>query len=132
MTVFVDTSAIFAMLDRGDANHAQALRSWTRLCEGSARLVTNNYILVETTAVLQRRLGMAAVRAFHQDIVPLLEIHWVSETQHSPAMEAMLSAARRKLSLVDCISFQTIRGHGIQTVFCFDSHFAEQGFDLTP
>jgi uncharacterized protein len=36
------------------------------------------------------------------------------------------------LSLVDCISFQTMRVYGAQTAFCFDPHFREQGFDTIP
>jgi predicted nucleic acid-binding protein len=42
------------------------------------------------------------------------------------------AAARRKLSLVDCISFQTMREYGAPTAFCFDPHFREQGFDTIP
>jgi predicted nucleic acid-binding protein len=47
-------------------------------------------------------------------------------------MEAVLAATRKKLSLVDCASFQTMRELGVRSVFCFDSHFREQGFDALP
>jgi uncharacterized protein len=42
----------------------------------------------------------------------------------------VLAAARRNLSLVDCVSFELMRRLGIRRVFCFDPHFAEQGFEL--
>lgn len=41
---------------------------------------------------------------------------------------AVLESDRRKLSLVDCISFEVMRS--IARVFCFDPHFAEQGFEI--
>jgi predicted nucleic acid-binding protein len=43
---------------------------------------------------------------------------------------AVLAAARKKRSLVDCVSFQIMRQHGVRSAFCFDSHFREQGFDV--
>lgn len=95
-------------------------------------LVTNNYVLLETTALLQHRLGVAAVRALYEDIVPLLQIDWISEEQHRAGPKAMLAAARRKLSLVDCVSFQTMRHHGLRSAFSFDAHFRGQGFDTKP
>ena len=91
-------------------------------------LFTHNYVLLEATALLQHRLGVAAVRAFSEDVVPLLAVDWVAETQHRAGLEAMLAAGRKKLSLVDCVSFQSMRANGVRTAFCFDAYFAEQGF----
>ena len=47
-------------------------------------------------------------------------------------MEALLVVNHRKLSLVDCASFETMRRLGIQKVFTFDRHFADQGFQVLP
>ena len=132
MTVFVDTSAFYAMGDRNDANHEAALASWARLLDQEASLLTNNYVLLETAALLQNRLGTAALRAFHEDVVPLFSVDWISAQRHRSGIEAVLAAQQRKLSLVDCISFQTMREHGVADVFCFDRHFREQGFNLVP
>ena len=128
MRVFVDTSAFYAVLDRDDANHTEAKNVWTRLVLEAATFLTNNYVLVETAALLQHRLGVAAVRVFQEEIVPLLRVDWISEERHRGAMEAVLAAGRKKLSLVDCVSFQTMRENGVRSAFCFDAHFREQGF----
>lgn len=40
MTVFVDTSALYAVLDRDDANHERARQTWTQLLQESANLLT--------------------------------------------------------------------------------------------
>ena len=94
--------------------------------------VANNYVLLETAALLQHRLGLAALRAFHEEVVPLLGVDWVSEEPHRAGMESVLAAGRKKLSLVNCVSFQTMRANGIRTAFCFDWHFREQGFEIKP
>ena len=41
-----------------------------------------------------------------------------------------LSLGRKKLSLVDCVSFIIMRHYGLENVFGFDRHFNEQGFNL--
>ena len=55
-----------------------------------------------------------------------------SYARHEAAVEAVLTAGKRKLSLVDCVSFQVLRQLGVQAVFCFDEHFREQGFEVIP
>ena len=132
MTVFVDTSAFYAVLDRDDANHDAAGNAWVQLLRAEHILLTTNYVLLETCALLQNRLGIAALRAFHQDIVPLLHINWISEVRHFSGVEAALAASRKRLSVVDCVAFQTMRENGVQTAFCFDRHFLEQGFAILP
>ena len=129
MTVFIDTSAFYAVLDHDDSNHDKAKETWVRLLREHAGLPTNNYVLLEISALLQHRLGIPAVRAFSEDVLPLLQIDWISEDRHRAGMEAVLAASRKKLSLVDCVSFQTMPENGVRVAFCFDRHFREQGFE---
>ena len=132
MNVFVDTSAFLAVLDAGDANHAQAKAMWERTVSAGTELVCHNYILVETSAVLLRRLGMEAVRVFERDIVPVLRLVWVTREVHEAAASAHLLAARRTLSLVDCVSFNIMRKTGLEVAFAIDRHFPDQGFSALP
>jgi predicted nucleic acid-binding protein len=130
MRIFVDTSAFYALLDRDDAHHPRAKRAWTDLLKAVHALVTSNYVLVETLALLQNRLGMEAIRAFHDDILPQINIEFVALGTRRSGVADLLSASRRNLSLVDCVSFEVMRASGINTVFAFDKHFREQGFTL--
>ncbi len=132
MTVFVDTSAFYAVLDANDQMHARAGGEWERLLQSDASLRTTSYVLVETVALLQNRIGMDAVRALSADVLPVLDIVWVDEGMHRMAHHALLVSSRRDVSLVDCASFEVIRRFGIDSVFCFDAHFAEQGFQVVP
>jgi len=62
MSVFVDTSALLAVLDAGDAQHPHARAAWQTLLHGDEPLVTTSDVLVETFALVQNRLGMDAGR----------------------------------------------------------------------
>ena len=130
MNIFIDTSAIFAVLDNRDRNHATAARIWQRIITAGDVILCHNYILVEVSALLQHRLGLEAVRTFEEDIVPLLNVLWIDEQTHRSAVSALLVASRRSLSLVDCVSFAIMRAAAIKTAFVFDADFKAQGFDI--
>lgn len=129
MSVFVDTSALFAVLDADDEHHSNAAEAWADILSIGEPLVTTNYVLVESFAVVQRRLGSEAARTFAEDIVSVLFIHWVEEQEHERALAAFLAAMRRRLSLADCVSFEIMRSLGIRRAFAFDPHFREAGFE---
>jgi len=130
MKVFIDTSAILAVLNANDRYHVDAAKVWNALLSQPKQLYINNYILVEVFSLLQNRFGLEAVRLFTNDVLPVLGITWVDESIHQQAVSALLTANRRTLSLVDCTSFETMRQLGIIQVFAFDDHFKEQGFEV--
>jgi predicted nucleic acid-binding protein len=129
---YIDTSALLAILDADDKNHVKAKQQWTDLVLAEATLVCSDYVLVESLALIQHRIGLMAVKVFHEDIFPLLTVEWVDESIYQSGITSVLIAARRDLSLVDCISFEVMRRLGIQSVFTFDKHFKEQGFLCLP
>jgi predicted nucleic acid-binding protein len=100
--------------------------------EAEAGLLTHEYVLVETTALIQRRLGIGALRRFIDGLLPIVEVAWVDGHLHAEAREALLAAGRREVSLVDWTSFLVMRRHGVHQAFTFDADFAAQGFDVLP
>jgi predicted nucleic acid-binding protein len=128
MNVFVDTSALLAVLDAGDANHKVAKKIWKELLSRESVLVCSNYVLVEALAIAQHRFGLEAVKILNDSIMPVLTVEWVDEAIHEAGMLGLITSMRRKLSLVDCISFVIMRRLGIESAFAFDPHFKEQGF----
>jgi predicted nucleic acid-binding protein len=131
-TIFLDTSGIIAVLDAYDEFHTEAEPLWREWIREDMSLLTSNYIVVEATAVGQRHLGLSAAAAIHQDILPSVQVVWMTETLHQQSIDILLSAQRRQLSLVDCSSFLLMRELGLRHVFTFDKHFAEQGFVCLP
>jgi len=132
MNVFIDTSALLAVLDADDANHKAARPFWERIVAAGDTLVSHNYVLVETSALALRKLGLEALRLLERDIVPILHVIWVNKEIHASGASAQLVAARRSLSLVDCVSFEVMRRSGIRTAFSFDRHFREYGYEILP
>ena len=130
--ILVDSSAFIATIDHRDIKHTKARKCWISLVEQDMPMICNSYILLETFALLQKRQGFMAVNDFQKDVVPILQIEWLTEKEHLTAIESLLNINRRRLSLVDCAAFATMRRLGIQQVFTFDRHFAEQGFEVLP
>jgi predicted nucleic acid-binding protein len=128
MMVFVDTSALYAMLVQVDGNHKSAASAMHDLRESRAHLVTSNYVVVETCALLLNRQGMAAVKALRDVILQLVTVHWIDEHLHDRGMDYHLASGRNGPSLVDCTSFALMRKTGIRTALAFDKHFAQEGF----
>jgi predicted nucleic acid-binding protein len=129
--IFIDTSAFYALIDRSDKNHDAAAHAWTSIRDVPNQLACSNYILLETIALLQNRLGMAAVHDFIS-LTNRMAMFWIGIEQHNLAIAALLTSGRRGLSLVDCTSFETMRSRGIHTAFTFDLDFSEQGFSCIP
>lgn len=128
--VFADTSGLFALLVSSDANHAKAQQAFRTLETRRARLLTSSYVLVETYALLGRRIGLAGVRAFRENFAPLLDVVWVDADLHERALHLLLERGTEKLSLVDAVSFEVIRRRHCHQVFAFDRHFAREGLEL--
>lgn len=132
MVGFADTSGLYTLLDEDDSNHSAGVAFWQKYYQQQTALITTNYVLLECQALIQRRLGMAAVLDFQTRIVPMLSVDWITESIHRQGVTQLLTANRRQLSLVDCTSFVVMRHLGIDAAFAFDQHFAEQGFRVFP
>lgn len=128
--VFVDTSAILALLNPADLHHDRAHLSFGELRDTEAELVTTSFVLIEAYALIGRRMGLEAVRAFRSDFAPLLEVLWVDRELHESGLDLLLDRQQRHLSLVDAVSFLAIRQDRIDRVFAFDRHFNREGFSM--
>lgn len=131
MTVFVDTSAIYAFLDRDERRHSAVAAAFETVV-GREQLVTHSHVLVESVALLKRRTGIDGVRAFVERVEPELDVVWVDADLHAAARAALLAADRRDVSLVDWTSFEVMRRLRIETAIAFDDDFAAQGFHTLP
>lgn len=132
MVIFIDTSAIYAYLDAGDANHEAAVRFWAEQSADDTRFVTTNYVILELVSLVQRRLGRNAVRDVIENLMPSLVVEWVDDQTHQLALRTVLAAGQRGISLVDAVSFEVMRRRAISSVFAFDRHFQEEGFLRLP
>ena len=132
MNIFIDTSALLAILNETDQYHQQAKQAWIEILSTESMIFTSNYVIVETTALLQHRFGIEALRLYENNVQPVIKIIWIDEHVHQLGMGILLAANRRNLSLVDCTSFEIMRQARLVNAFTFDPHFSEQGFTVLP
>ena len=118
--IFVDTSGLYAVLDAGDVLHDRAGKAWPRWVDQDVPLVTTNYVVLEATALLRNRLGIDAVKSLHRAMVPMLQVEWVTRPIHEAGVNRLLRAQRRRLSLVDCTSFDIMDILELHNTFSFD------------
>ena len=123
--ILVDTSAIYALIDRDDAYHRKAvaiLRSLPR--RGLVPLLTN-FIVAETHALFLSRLGADAARNW------LLSQIWPVEPVEPQDEERAKDIIRRYIdktfSYTDATSFAVMERLGIKEAFAYDPHFQQYG-----
>ena len=131
MTVLVDTSALYALLDRNDPNHRESSRTWSSLAS-QTEVVTHAFVVVEATALVQRRLGADAVRELHDDLLEPVRVVQVNGDLYRSAVTALLATRARAVSLVDFASFEFMRSTHIAEAFAFDTDFRAFGFQTIP
>ena len=127
--IFLDTSAIYALADRADTRHEEAVAHLDRLLQSGERLLTHNYVLVESLALLQHRLGTAAAVKL-ADSASGFEIVWVDRKLHEEAARRLARAGKRRVSFVDLVSFLVMKSRGIEKALAFDPDFSSEGFSL--
>lgn len=130
-TVYLDASGILAMLDADDECHHIAAGAWQRMLASRMLFISTDYVRLECWSLIQRRLGMDALRDYHRRVLPLCVVDSVGEDGFASLAQQTTLANRRDLSLVDLSSFVCMQRRNLRHAFAFDRHFGEQGF-VTP
>ena len=125
--IFIDTSAIYALADKADPNHIAAYSKFGDVLKSGEMFLLHNYILLESAALLQERLGLSSAILFLKD-AKSFEVEWVDLDLHEEAEKELEKIGKRGISLVDCTSFIVMRRRGVQRAFAFDPDFKNQGF----
>jgi predicted nucleic acid-binding protein len=127
--IFLDTSAIYALADKSDPNHATAYEKFQNGLKSGETFLLHNYILMESVALLQARLGLSSATLFLRN-AKSFKVEWIDRDSHEEAENELERIGKRGVSLVDCTSFVVMRRKGIKKVFAFDPDFSDQGFTI--
>ena len=128
--VFVDTSALLALLDRADPRHGSARTAFERLAD--EELVTHGYVVAETIAVTRRRLGVEGVITLLDDLLPIIEVVPVEPGLHASAQARYRESLPSGTSFVDRVSLAVIERDGIAMAFALDPDLVGPGLTLLP
>ena len=125
--VFIDTSAVYALINRFDANHAAAKARLRVLKKTRTEPVLTNFIVAECHALLLSRMGGELARRW------LLNNQWrierVLASDEERAREIIASYTDKDYSYTDATSFAVMERLALRRAFTFDRHFEQHGFE---
>ena len=123
--VFIDTTALYGLLDPAHDAHDQVVAAWDELRRSGTPLITSSYVCAELVALVQARLGSEQVRAFLDDVKPHVTVLKVDSGLHSRA----LARGKRDLgALIPRTSRALMSQLGVTTVFALDGEFVGERF----
>jgi predicted nucleic acid-binding protein len=126
--ILVDTSAVYALLDRSDSRHEAARDALQKLKLGRAEPLLTNFVVAECHALSLSRLGHEIARRW------LLGNVWpverVTVEDEGRAVMIIGQYADKTFSYTDATSFAVMERLGIRRAFAFDPHFQQYGFEL--
>jgi len=122
-TLFVDTSAFYALADRSDRHHAAAVAIFRNEL-GLDQPVTSDHVVVETWYLIRARLGRPAAMRFWDALASgIVAILGITAQDFWRGRVIARQWADQTFSIVDCTSFALIERQGITRAFAFDAHF---------
>lgn len=128
--VFVDTSALYALIDKRDAHHRKTKEVVATLLQSRCRLVTTDYVVAESVNLANARVGsMFGIR-----ILDLLEqstgirIEWITSARFESTKRYFRQHNDHRYSFTDCASFIIMRELGVMDALTTDRHYVEAGF----
>lgn len=129
---FVDTSALYALIDRKDARHSAMAERVQRLLGSRRSLVTTDYVVCEAVNLANNRAGHhVGVR-----ILELIErsaavrVEWIGSLRFEATKSFYRRHSDHRYSFTDCTSFMVMRELRISDVLTTDEHFTEAGFEI--
>jgi uncharacterized protein len=130
--VFVDTSALYAMVDSRDATHATVVGIVPKLIRAGSRLVVTDYVVAETVNLANaRRSSFVAQR-----VLDLLErsagirIEWIGSERFEATKTFFRKHADHSYSFTDCSSFVLMRELKLTEALTTDRHFKAAGMQV--
>jgi predicted nucleic acid-binding protein len=122
LSVFVDTSAFYATLDRSDRHNARAEEI---LAAEREPLVTTDHVLVETWRLAHVRLGRDVAERFWGALRSgSATVESVLPTDLDTAWRIGRDFPDQDFSIVDRTSFAVMGRLGVSSVVSFDDHFS--------
>lgn len=120
--IFVDSSAIIALVDRDDASHQAAVDAYRNLLSDGYKLFTTNHVIVETFDLLSTGVGPEIARRFLRDCK--LSIYHADEQDERRARRLVLrQSGSRGLSLTDAVSLVVMERLNVGDAFAVDPGF---------
>jgi predicted nucleic acid-binding protein len=124
-SVLWDSSAILALLDADDADHARAVAVARQIASERQPSFISNYVEAEAHALLLRKLGRVIAREWL--LTGGLPVIRALPEEEERAKELLARYTDKDWTLCDAVSFALLDARRIRRVFTFDHHFRQYG-----
>jgi predicted nucleic acid-binding protein len=126
--VFVDTGGFYAALNRRDAFHREAVRLFRRARRDHWFLITTNFVLAESHALILARMGRARAWTFLQaTLTGSTNVIRADEADERRARAIIEQYEDKAFSYCDAVSFAVMERLDLQEAIAFDDHFRQYG-----
>lgn len=132
-TLIVDTSALYALVDRNDPNHTPA-SSFLRSLAAQDALLISNHVFDETMTLTKTRLGVHVALQLGMRLrnSRILQSVIFDEGMEMALWRTFSQYKDKAWSYTDCASLVLAQARGIQEAFAFDHHFGQMGLVKVP
>jgi predicted nucleic acid-binding protein len=130
-SVFVDTSAFYALMIAKDSAHDQTVDALHEVRKGNTRWITTDYVMDESATLLN-------ARGHHSRAIEILDLagksralqmEWMDSQRFFKARSLFAKYHDQGFSFTDCFSFVLMRELKISKVLTKDVHFKVMGFE---
>jgi len=129
--VFVDTSGLYALIDKRDSCHASARDTAARLARQGRKLVVTDYVVAETVTLAKAR-GGAQVALRTLDLLDQsvgIRLERIDPGRFDATKRLFRKHIDHAYSFTDCSSFVVMRELRLREALTTDRHFREAGFE---
>ena len=130
--VFVDTSALYALIDRNDSRHSAARDVVAALINARRHLVTTDYVVTETVNLANARrgalVGLRILDLFEQSAG--IRMEWIGPDRFAATKAFFRKYSDQGFSFTDCSSFTIMRELRVTAALTTDRHFKAAGFQV--
>ena len=125
--MFLDTSGLMCLFDRGDSRHPDAKEFF----DSASRRISHNYVIAEFVALaIARRVPKTKALQFIDGIARSeeIEVVWIGQPLHERAMRLLFERSDKSWSLCDAISFTLMNETHDLEALTTDHNFEQAGF----
>ena len=122
---FVEPSAFYAAVDADDEHHSSCVRLFEMASAEQWRLVTSNFVVAETHALILIRLGRGIAAQWLRAIPA--QVRSITAGDEERAKQIIFGYADKGFSYCDAASFAIMERENIKLVLSVDRDFLQYG-----
>ena len=132
--LLVDTAGWLACADGADPAHSRCCAARDQALEAGQTLVTTDFVVDETLAILRLRLGLKAAETWWQQVEQSRRLRWerIDSDRFEKARQMFFRYRDKDFSFTDCTNFVVMRDIRVTHVLTTDRHFRQMGFQVLP